>query len=121
MSSVISSLINNINLYWINTTDWNEATNFIIQNFTNIQLPPSYVPCGVKLHLTRPKMRVQIRRNIHAYLSQFFVEYNYGEYRTRDDFNITFNDVETVIEKLVKIMVNKQRNTIQYNIHNFAV
>lgn len=53
-----------------------------ITNISNIQLDtiPDFIPCDKKLHLTRPKMREEMRSNLNRRMPQFFKESGYENY-----------------------------------------
>ena len=50
-----------------------------ISNISNIKLDtiPDFIPCDKKLHLSRPKMREEMRSNLKIRLPQFFKERDY--------------------------------------------
>ena len=66
----------------IKNTDFTSAMEEFITNISNIQLDtiPDFIPCDKKLHLTRPKMREEMRNNLKGRLSQFFKERGYENY-----------------------------------------
>jgi hypothetical protein len=93
----------------IKNTDFTSAMEEFITNISNIQLDtiPEFIPCDKKLHLTRPKMREEMRYNLKGRLPQFFKERGYENY---DEINgCSFEKFEENIEEAVKILVKKQQ------------
>jgi hypothetical protein len=93
----------------IKNTDFTSAMEEFITNISNIQLDtiPDFIPCDKKLHLTRPKMREEMRNNLKGRLPQFFKERTYENY---DEINgCSIDKFEENIEEAVKILVKKQQ------------
>ena len=93
----------------IKNTDFTSAMADFITNVSNIQLDtiPDFIPCDTKLHLTRPKMREEMRNNLKGRLPQFFKERGYENY---DEINgCSIEKFEKTIEEAVKILVKKQQ------------
>ena len=59
-----------------------DAMTEFITNISNIQLYtiPDFISCDKKLHITRPKMREEMRNNLKPRLPQFFKERGYENY-----------------------------------------
>ena len=93
----------------IKNTDFTSAMADFITNVSNIQLDtiPDFIPCDTKLHLTRPKMREEMRNNLKARLPQFFKERGYENYGEINGCSI--EKFEETIEEAVKILVKKQQ------------
>lgn len=92
----------------ITNTNFTNVMNDIIVYVENIDMDSNnnFIPCGRKLYITRPKMRVLLRRWIQSWLPYFFEEIGYKTYKHRYDTNIEFEDT---IEKIVKILARKQQ------------
>lgn len=96
----------------IKNTDFTGAMTEFITNISNIQLDiiPDFIPSGRKLHLTRPKMREEMRNNLKPRLPYFFKQIGYENY---DLINgCSFDKFEDIIEEAVKILVKKQQGKI---------
>ena len=111
MSKTGSAIISKItkSTSGIKNTDFTSAMEEFITNISNIQLDtiPEFIPCDKKLHLTRPKMREEIRNNLKPRLPQFFKERGYENY---DEINgCSIDKFEDTIEEAVKILVKKQQ------------
>ena len=93
----------------IKNTDFTGAMAEFITNISNIQLDsiPDFIPCGKKLHLTRPKMRELMRNNLKRQLPQFFKEKGYENYMEINGCCI--DKFEETIEEAVNILVKKQQ------------
>lgn len=90
----------------IKNTDFTGAMTEFITNISNIQLD-TIPDCDKKLHLTRPKMREEMRNNLKGRLPQFFKERGYENY---DEINgCSIEKFEETIEEAVKILVKKQQ------------
>ena len=95
----------------INNLDFTGAMIKFITNISNIQLDtiPDFIPCGKKLHLTRPKMREEIRNNLKLRLTNFFKQISYESF---DNINgCSIDKFEDTIEEAVKILVKKQQGS----------
>ena len=96
----------------INNLDFIGAMIEFITNISNIQLDtiPDFIPCDKKLHLTRPKMREEIRNNLKLRLTNFFKQISYESF---DNINgCSIDKFEDTIEEAVKILVKKQQTNI---------
>ena len=93
----------------INNTDFTGAMTEFTTNISNIQLDtiPDFIPCDKKLHLTRPKIREEMRNNLKLRLTQFFEERSYENYMEIN--GCSFYKFEETIEEAVKILVKKQQ------------
>ena len=93
----------------IKNTDFTSAMADLITNVSNIHLNtiPEFIPCDKKLHLTRPKMREEMRSNLKIRLPQFFKERDYENYMKINGCG--FDKFEETIEEAVKILVKKQQ------------
>jgi len=100
----------------IKNTDFTGAMTEFITNISNIQLDtiPDFIPCDKKLHLTRPKMREEMRNNLKLRLPQFFEEINYEYYMEIN--GCSFYKFEETIKEAVNILVKKQQG-----IEKFAI
>ena len=67
---------------------------------------PDFIPCDKKLHLTRPKMR----NNLKPRLSHFFKERFHENYEEINGCCI--DKFEETIEEAVKILVKKQQGLV---------
>ena len=106
-SAIISKIIKATR--GIKNTDFTGTTTEFITNISNIQLDtiPDFIPCDKKLHLTRPKMREEMRNNLNPQLHQFFKERGYENY---DEINgCCFYKFEDTIKEAVNILVKKQQ------------
>jgi len=93
----------------IKNTDFTGAMTEFITNISNIQLDtiPDFFPCDKKLHLTRPKMREEMRSNLKLRLTNFFKQRSYESF---DNINgCSIDKFENTIEEAVKILVKKQQ------------
>ena len=95
--------------YHINNTNFSDAMSGFIGNIINIQLYtiPLFVPCDKKLHITRPKMREEIRKWLKIRLTHFFKERSYTEYDEINDCDV--EKFEITIENAVQILAKKQQ------------
>ena len=93
----------------IKNTDFTGAMTEFIANISNIQLDTmsDFIPCDKKLHLTRPKMREEMRNNLKPRLPQFFKERGYENYEEINGCCI--DKFEETIEEAVNILVKKQQ------------
>jgi hypothetical protein len=93
----------------IKNTDFTGAMAEFITNISNIQMDtiPDFIPCDKKLHLTRPKMREEIRNNLKHRLPHFFTERFHENYNKINGCGI--DKFEATIEEAVKILVKKQQ------------
>ena len=93
----------------IKNIDFTGAMTEFITNISNIHLDtiPDFIPCDTKLHLTRPKMREEMRNNLKARLPQFFKQRGYENYDEINGYSI--EKFEETIEEAVKILVKKQQ------------
>jgi len=108
-SAIISEITNATS--GIKNTDFTGAMTEFITNISNIQLDtiPDFIPCDKKLHLTRPKMREEMRNNLKKRMPQFFKESGYENY---DEINgCSFDKFEDIIEEAVNILVKKQQGS----------
>ena len=99
----------------IKNTDFTGAMTEFITIVSNIQFDtiPDFIPCDKKLHLTRPKMREEMRNNLKGRLPQFFKERGYENYM---EINGCCTDkFEETIEEAVEILVKKQQGIIINN------
>lgn len=111
MSKICSAIISKITKAssCIKNTDFTGAMTEFIVNISNIQLDtiPDFIPCDKKLHLTRSKMREEMRNNLKPRLPQFFKERGYENYMEINGCSIV--KFEDTIEEAVKILVKKQQ------------
>jgi len=93
----------------IKNTDFTGAMKEFITNISNIQLDtiPDFIHCDKKLHLTRPKMREEMRNNLKPRLPYFFKKRGYENYDEINDCSI--DKFEETIEEAVNILVKKQQ------------
>jgi hypothetical protein len=96
----------------IKNLDFTGAMTEFITNISNIQLDTilDFIPCDKKLHITRPKMREEIRINLKLRLTNFFKQISYESFENINGCNI--DKFEDTIEEAVKILVKKQQNII---------
>jgi hypothetical protein len=111
ISKISSAIISKIKkaTSGIKNTDFTSAMTEFIANISNIQLDtiPDFIPCDKKLHLTRPKMREEMRNNLKPRLPHFFKKRGYENY---DEINgCSIEKFEETIEEAVKILVKKQQ------------
>jgi N-acyl-D-aspartate/D-glutamate deacylase len=95
----------------IKNIDFTGAMTEFITNISNIQLDtiPDFIPCDKKLHLTRPKMREEMRNNLKRQMPQFFKKRGYENY---DEINgCSIDKFEETIEAAVNILVKKQQGS----------
>ena len=106
-SAIISKITNATN--GIKNIDFTGAMTEFIANISNIQLDTihNFIPCDKKLHITRPKMREEMRNNLKPRLPQFFKERGYESYTEIN--GCRFDKFEETIEEAVKILVKKQQ------------
>ena len=106
-SAIISKITKATN--GIKNIDFTGAMTEFIANISNIQLDtiPNFIPCDKKLHLTRPKMREEMRNNLKPRLPQFFKERGYENYMEINGCCI--DKFEETIEEAVNILVKKQQ------------
>ena len=114
ISKISSAIISKITkaTSGIKNIDFTGAMTEFISNISNIQLLdtiPDFIPCDKKLHLTRPKMREEMRSNLKGRLPQFFKERGYENY---DEINgCSIDKFEETIEEAVNILVKKQQGS----------
>ena len=114
ISKISSAIISKITkaTSGIKNTDFTGAMTEFITNISNIQLDtiPDFIPCDKKLHLTRPKMREEMRNNLKPRLSHFFKERFHENYEEINGCCI--DKFEETIEEAVKILVKKQQGLV---------
>jgi len=113
ISKISSAIISKITkaTSGIKNTDFTGAMTEFIANISNIQLDtiPDFIPCDKKLHLTRPKMREEMRNNLKPRLPHFFKKRGYENY---DEINgCSIDKFEDIIEEAVNILVKKQQGS----------
>jgi len=95
-----------------NIINWNEYKNNIIKNFNNINFTEkieNYVPpYDIQLHVSRPKMRKLLHSSI-TLNNNIFEDIGYDVYVSREQYDVTHEDVSNFIEECVKILVKKQQ------------
>ena len=106
-SAIISKITNATR--GIKNIDFTGAITEFIANISTIQLDtiPDFIPCDKKLHLTRPKMREEMRNNLKPRLPQFFKQRGYENYDVINGCCI--DKFEETIEEAVNILVKKQQ------------
>ncbi len=90
---------------------WDTYKNNIISNIRNIEFYSkieNYIPCEKRLYVTRPRMRELL---YHAIVSNknIFVEVGYNNYRCKEAYGITHDEIYEFIEECVKIIIKKQQ------------
>ena len=106
-SAIISKITKATN--GIKNIDFTGAMTEFIANISNIQLDTihNFIPCDKNLHITRPKMREEMRNNLKPRLPQFFKERGYESYTEINGCCI--DKFEETIEEAVNILVKKQQ------------
>ena len=108
MDKIILSKI--IEATYVQHDNFDVALSQFIANINSIKLDaiPEFTPCTRKLYVTRPKMRVEIRKEFSANLKwQFFKEIGHYEY---DYINNRYRrKFEEKLEEAIKILAKKQQ------------
>ena len=98
------------NIAEVQHVNFEDVLSQFITNINNIKLEtiPDFTYCGNKLHLTRPKMREEIRNNFSYNLRwQFFKEVNHWKYDYINGSDC--RKFEDKLEEVIKILVKKQQ------------
>jgi len=110
-SKISSAIISKISkaTSGIKNADFTGAMTEFITNISTIQLDtiPDFIRCDIKLHLTRPKMREEMRNYLKPRLPQFFKERGYENYDVINGCSI--EKFEETLEEAVNILVKKQQ------------
>lgn len=90
---------------------WDTYKTNIISNLRHIEFYnkiENYIPCERRLYVTRPKMREIL---YHAIVSNknIFIEVGYNNYRPKEPYGITYEEIYEFIEECVKIIIKKQQ------------
>ena len=110
MNYKIETILFNAVYREINNIDWDTYKINITNNFNNINFSndiENYIPCGRKLYVTRPRMRVKLYDFI-VLNKNIFIEMGYSKYYTRD-IETKREDIYSFIEDCIKILVKKQQ------------